>query len=87
MMTQSSAVEVRDTEDLSETIVNIVADFEGVDPAELTPPLYSVIDPDALEALFASTDSDGPPHGHVSFRYRGYDVRVTSDGGLEIKNR
>lgn len=87
MMTRSSPVEVRATEDIGETIVEVVADLEGVDPSELTPPLYSVIDPDALESLFTSTDGDGPSHGHVSFRYHGYDVRVSSDGAIGIHNR
>jgi len=87
METRSSPVEVRATENLNETIIDVVADLDGVDPVELTPPLYSVIDPDALESLFASTNGDAPPRGHVSFRYRGYDVRVSSDGPIEILNR
>ena len=85
MKMQQSPVEVSDTDRLSETIVGIIADLEGVDSTELTPPLYSVIDPDALESLFASTDD--PAAGHVAFRYHGYDVRVASDGAVEILNR
>ena len=87
MKTRSSPVEVRATEDIGETIVEVVADLEAVDPVELTPPLYSVIDSDALESLFATTDDDGPPRGHVSFRYHGYDVRVASDGTVEVLSR
>ncbi|MFB6164941.1 MAG: HalOD1 output domain-containing protein [Haloarculaceae archaeon] len=42
-------------------------------------PLYSVLDPDALDAVFRRADDDGAP-GHVQFRYHGCDVTVHSEG-------
>lgn len=82
-----SSAEADATGNLSETIVELIADLEGVDPVELTPPLYSVINPDALESLFDTSASDeSPPSGHVCFHYCGYEIRVESDGELAILN-
>ena len=63
-------------------IVDEIATREEVDPEDLTPRLYDVIDPDALETLFETPGS--PIEGTVEFRYSGYDVAVHSDGRLEI---
>lgn len=74
------------TGELGVRIVTEVAAREGVDPTALTPPLHDVIDPDALDALFTSTptqDRDG--EASVSFTYNGYDITVTSDGDLTIR--
>lgn len=43
-------------------------------------PLYDVLDPDALDALF-----EGRPNGTVRFRYG--ECRVTVDGNSEISVR
>lgn len=66
-------------------IVEIVADREGVDATEL-PPLGSVIDPDALNSLFAYSP-DGAPQsqGYVVFQYCGYSVAVHSDGQIILE--
>lgn len=75
-------------EEPSSVIVDLIADLEGVDPTDLSPPLYSVIDPDALNHLFhAPNDDTAPTPGHVCFTYRGYDVRIQSDGEVAILNR
>ena len=75
------------TEKPSHEIVELIADLEGVQPTELTPPLYSVIDPDALNSLFHSSSADDSRSvGHIRFRYRGYLVRVESSGDIEITN-
>ncbi|WP_227380723.1 HalOD1 output domain-containing protein [Haladaptatus halobius] len=47
-------------------------------------PLYDVIDPDALEALFASTQRDTDRTGSVTFQYCGYQVTVFSDRTIDI---
>lgn len=64
----------------SERVVDAVADAEGVEPWELTTPLYEVVDPDALDELFrqsrTATDAAGPS---VTFSYCGYSVTVTGD--------
>lgn len=36
---------------VAEAIVDAVADAKGVDPVELTPPVFQYIDPNALEVL------------------------------------
>lgn len=72
-------------EEPSRTIVHRIADLEGVDPTELTPPLYSVIDPDALDSLFHSpTIGESQTSGHVRFTYCSYEVHVRSDGRVSI---
>lgn len=62
-------------------VVEKVAEGEDVDPLELTPPLYEVIDPDALENLFAN----GQALGKVIFNYNGYEVSVFPDGYVSVK--
>jgi len=76
----------KSTEKPSQKIVELIADLEGVQPTELTPPLYSVIDPDALDSLFHSSADDSGSEGHICFRYRGYLIRVQSNGDIEITN-
>lgn len=69
------------------TIVDLIADLEGVDPVELSPPLYSVIDPDALDSLFDSSTSDNSQTPvQVCFQYSGYEVRIQSNGEIAILN-
>lgn len=62
--------------DISELIVNAVADAADVGPTELTPPLYEVVAPDALETLFAADGSRQPPT-RLAFEYGDYAVEVT----------
>ena len=60
-------------------IVEEVAAVRGVESHELDP-LYTAIDPDALDDLFA-----GPSRqGRVAFRYEGCTVAVDSDGRTSI---
>jgi hypothetical protein len=66
-------------------IVEKVAESEGVDPTELQPPLYEVIDPDALNAVFADAESGiSRENGRIEFTYCGYEVVVRSDGQVSI---
>ena len=47
--------------------------------------LYDVIDPEALDALFAPRADGSPrPVGEVSFQYAGYWVTVSSGGVVEL---
>lgn len=71
-------------EPISLRVVEELADREGTDPAELQPPLHTVIDTDALDVLFESTSSTTRTGGTVEFRYRGYTVRVDGSGEIEI---
>lgn len=67
---------------LSDAVVDALADAEDVDPLELEP-LYEVIDPDALDSLFAPADDDERA-GRVQFRTAGYRVEVTSTGRVHL---
>ncbi|AGB17527.1 hypothetical protein Halru_2957 [Halovivax ruber XH-70] len=64
-------------------VVEAVAEADGVDPAMLDPPLYEVLDPEALDRLFAPTPTD-PSRGTVRFDYRGHEVTVRADGTVDV---
>lgn len=73
------------TEQPSETIVRLIADHEGVSPVDISPPLYSAVDPDALDSLFGGRASkDSEPAGSICFYYCGYEIEVESDGEISI---
>ena len=62
-------------------VVRAVAESINVDPLEL-PPLYEVIDPDALDAL---VDPVGGRLGFtVTFEYAGCKITITDDGEVVI---
>jgi hypothetical protein len=63
---------------LSATVMETVAKREGVTPAELPEPLYSAVDPEALDGLFRGSS------GRVVFTYQGYEITVTSDGEVSV---
>ncbi|RQG95523.1 HalOD1 output domain-containing protein [Natrarchaeobius chitinivorans] len=66
-------------------VLAAIADAEGVSPAALEPPLTDVVDTAALDRLFESTASDASTRrGRVSFRYRGYEITVDSDGTVDV---
>lgn len=71
-------------EPVSHTIVKKIADREGVDPAEMNPPLHSVIDTDALDALFQPTSTTARKEGTIEFYYCGYQVQVDRSGEVQI---
>lgn len=64
----------------TEAVVSAVADAKGVSPLELRP-LAEVIDPDALDALFA-----GSRDGSVVFTYHGFRVHVSGDNQVMVRN-
>lgn len=69
---------------ISERVVTAVATARDEDPLEL-PPLYDVIDPDALDQLFdhgIEGGRSGP--GRVIFILAGCEVIVHSDGEVEV---
>lgn len=68
---------------LSRRVIERVADAEGVDPKALDPPLYDVIDPDALDRLFV--DGGTGENGRVVFEYAGYEVHVSTDGQVDLQ--
>lgn len=61
-------------------IVELVAEVTNRGHTDLEP-LQRTIDGDALNTLF---ESSGTERLHVSFAYEGVNVRVTSDGVVEV---
>jgi hypothetical protein len=69
----------------TEAVVVTVAKASGTDPLEL-PPLASVLDPDALDALCGASVWNVPTDGiRVSFRYADHDVTVGSHGTVVVE--
>ncbi|WP_254663234.1 HalOD1 output domain-containing protein [Haladaptatus sp. W1] len=64
-----------DTESITTAVVTAVTEANGTEPAT---PLYEVIDPDALEALY----QHGSPE--VSFEYVGFHVTIDSDRTVSV---
>lgn len=69
---------VEDSVSTTETIIEAVAAVSGRDPFEL-PPLWNVIDPEALDALFEPTKAGLKRSGRVEFTY--CDFLITVDDG------
>lgn len=90
MLLSADRSETRRNRSLSFEIINAVAEREGVDPTEIEPPeyeaLYDVLNPEALDALFSPRE-DGTPrsNGTVEFQFCGYDVVVTGDGDVDVR--
>lgn len=60
-------------------VVEAVAESSGTDPLDLTPPLSSVIDADALDRLYRQgADVE------VQFEYHGHAVTVGTDGAVTV---
>ncbi|WP_049922375.1 HalOD1 output domain-containing protein [Halopiger djelfimassiliensis] len=60
-------------------VIDAVADAADTDPTTL-PPLYHVVDPDALDALFDGRNERGAESPlRIEFSYNGFDV-VVRDG-------
>ena len=71
-------------ETVSIAIVDAIADMESTTAADVEPPLYEAVDPDALDRLFAPTDGSQRITGRVRFEYGSYDVSVSSAGLVRI---
>lgn len=65
------------------TVVERIAEQEGVSPENLQPPLHHAVDTEALDSLFRSSTPDVASLA-VEFPYRGYTVRVEGDGDVSI---
>jgi hypothetical protein len=70
----------------SERVVAAVAEREGVDPTDLHQPLDTVVDPEALDDLFADRLGGKCRHGgRVVFRYYGYHITVEDEGDVTLE--
>ncbi|WP_222915153.1 HalOD1 output domain-containing protein [Natrinema sp. SYSU A 869] len=72
------------TQSLSLKIVEKIAEREGVQPEELSPPIHYAINTDALDSLYQASDSEKSP-SKVEFVYKGYTVTVDSTGNVDIE--
>lgn len=79
---QASYDSTRDRTSLA--VVSVVATALDRDPMDL-PPLYSVIDPDALEELLSGSANGLRGCDSISFRYAGFEVTVFSEGIIEAE--
>jgi hypothetical protein len=67
------------------SVVETIAEAEGVDPSMLDPPLHQVVDPDALDSLFTTHGSMTGVDSTVSFVYRGYTVVVEDENRITVE--
>jgi len=74
--------EKADNGTLTRSIVEAVTEAKDVTYEELSPPLYEVIDTDALNQLFDQKLS----RGKVVFNYNACEISVFSDGYITVKN-
>ncbi|RBI60416.1 hypothetical protein DMJ13_19100 [halophilic archaeon] len=84
MHSQPQPAQLQYTDDsLAAAIITHIAAQKDVEPTTLDP-LYEVIDPEALENLFApQLDGTSRTDGQVEFAYSGYRVTITSDGDIQ----
>jgi hypothetical protein len=73
----------RENTNPSEHVIEQVADEKGVSTLDLSP-LFEVIEPDALDALFHSHSAAGEQTGYVQFEYEGHTVVVNSTGRVSV---
>lgn len=84
MAQHTSSIRQSGDGNVSERVVTAVADARDVDSLEL-PPLFDVINPDALDQLFDHGLSDGTNGpGRVVFMFAGCEVEVHSDGEVTV---
>lgn len=77
----------RRPESLTRAVLLAVADRDGTDPSELEPPLHHVVDPEALNSVFAATSRGRPRSGgQIGFVYRGYEITAHSDGRVRVRD-
>ena len=91
VVVSQSHFDATEPDSLTVTIVEAVAEAEGVPPtAVLDPPLYESADTVELEATLFGGEGDedvGPDEGSVEFMYRGYRVVVRRDGWVLVHAR
>jgi len=69
----------KNTSRISVDVINTIAAVTERDPLTMDPPLYDVIDTDALDRLFEQSDSAA-----VEFEYDGHEVTIDSDGTVRV---
>lgn len=76
---------IRSRESVTDAVVRAVSSETGADRIEL-PPLYSTVDPDALNRLFTNRRSGTTrqPNSVIGFTYADQRVQVKSDGTITV---
>jgi hypothetical protein len=82
-MSQSVRRQTVEESSVSQRVITAVAEATDNDPTEVGP-LYHVIDPDALDRLFAATATNGRSHGRVEFAFGGCEVVVHGNGAVDV---
>ncbi|GAA0230660.1 HalOD1 output domain-containing protein [Haladaptatus pallidirubidus] len=78
----------RDTHSLSETVIEAIATIRNRDPTDDPIPLANIIDPDALDSLFANTHRGSERSaGHVVFSLSGLVVFVHANDHIFIREQ
>jgi len=85
-MSQSLSGDSVEEPSTSQRVIEAVSEATDSDPTEVGP-LYHVIDPDALDRLFAATPGRTRVGGRVEFTFAGCDVVVRGDGEVEVTER
>lgn len=67
-------------------VVEAVAAEKGVDPLSLEPPLYDVLDPEALDSLYESPTTRQETPLRISFTYADCTVTVQNDGRITVRS-
>lgn len=70
----------------SASVVEVIAAISGLDPTQL-PPIYGVVDPDALDELFHPKNDGREPNLAASFTYYGFEITVKSAGKIMVEPR
>lgn len=70
---------------LSYKVILEVAEQEGVDPSDIEVPLYSVIDPELLDALESEARSKSNASLNIQFEYYGYLVTIRGADDISVK--
>lgn len=72
----------------TQAIIKAIAAREGVDVTDIEPPaydpLYTVVNPEALDSLFETPAAGSSIEAHIALEYEGYEVIVGSDGTVEV---
>ncbi|MGA9402303.1 HalOD1 output domain-containing protein [Haladaptatus sp.] len=71
---------------LSEVVIESIAAIRNVDPTATRIPLMEVVDPDALDALFADTyQGEERTDGHIVLPFDGLTVFAHSNGHVFVR--
>ena len=80
--------EIGDDETVTQAVVEAVSTVSETPPVpasgsdEALDPLYTAIDPEALESLFSPENA--PEDARLEFEYHGYEIAVHGDGRLSV---